>query len=659
MTESRAGADVAFVPLAAVGHPTQVAAEIGSALNTPLTGDQSSTNPLVGTIGTWPLLLVLDTFEHLLAATALLVELLSTCPHLTLLVTSRARLRVTGEHVVDVPPLVGPDPRQLPELDQVAAYDAVRLFVARAQATKDAFVLSKENAAAVSGVCRRLDGLPLAIELAAARSNTFEPAALLARLERRLPLLSGGPHDQPARLQTMHTAIKWSYELLDEAEQALFRRVAVFPADFSLDAAEAMLNHQVGPGCSEGAPSWSPSAPLSDSSALDLVASLVDNSLVQPRPVVAEDPRFGLLDTLRDFALGELEAHGEALTIRRVHADYFLAVAERAAADLTSRDQAAWLNRLEIEHDNLRAGLYWAIDHLEAETALRYCVALWWFWAIRGHWAEGRDWLEQSLAMGGVLPHLRARARFALGSIALVQGDPRRSAALARESLTEHRAIDDGLGTGQSLLLLGRATQRAGFPDAARRHFAEALTRFEELGDERWAASALHNLGLVAYEKKEYDQAIDAFQEALDRWHALGFAWGLASCIPIHLADIARAQGDDVHARLLYRESLTLNREQRDESEIVGLLVGIASLTASWDAAGAGRVLGTASAMRATLGGHVTSEERRDTELATTRIHAALGEQHFVAATAAGSRMSLPEAMAEAEALLARRQDGR
>lgn len=451
-------------------------------------------------------------------------------------------------------------------LASVREADAVRLFVARAVAARDSFRLTAENAHAVADICRDLDGLPLAIELAIARSNVLDPAAMLARLSRRLPLLAGGPPDQPPSLRTMRSAIAWSYDLLTEAEQSVFRRLSVFAGDITLDAVERVMADEPAEVAGEG--------PL-----LDTLCSLVDKSLLQSRPTPDADVRFTMLGTVREFALAELSTRGELAALRGAHARAVLAAAERAGEALTSPDHVTWLDRLEADHADIRAALGWAFAEQDGEMLLRFGVAIWWFWEIRGYWAEGRSWLERGLALGGGSAVTRARARYASAAITMVQGDLTRSLGWAEEALASQRSTGDVAGAGQTLLLLGRTAQRMGDRDAARRHFTEALDRFEQLGDQRWIASALHNLGLVAAADGDDQRASDLLQDSQRRWLELGFdRWGLATCIPTHLADIARRGGEQARAAALYRESLRHSGGQGDRAEIAGILAAVAAI---------------------------------------------------------------------------------
>jgi excisionase family DNA binding protein len=369
---------VAFIPLAAIRDPTLVALTIARAVGVRETGGRPLPEQLARSLRDKRLLLVLDYFEQVTEAGPTIGELLGSCPHLSVLVTSRARLLLSGEQDFPVAPL--PLPRPGCPLSELADIAGVQLFVARARAVNPDFVLAEENAAAVAEICRRLEGLPLAIELAAARVAVLPPAALLARLEHRLAVLTAGPRDVPARHRTLRDAIAWSYELLAPNEQRFFRHLAVFSGGFTLEAADAVCQ-------------------LPQPASLDAVTSLINNSLVQRTEGPGSESRFEMLETIREYGLEQLQAQGELEAAGQRHAEHFLAFAEEAEQMLRSRDQVAKLARLETEHDNLRAALAWSLDAPDrTDVALRLVAALYRFWYLRDHYSEGRKWLEEVLA---------------------------------------------------------------------------------------------------------------------------------------------------------------------------------------------------------------------------------------------------------------------
>ncbi len=479
---------VVVVPLASIGDPAQVASSIAQYL-----GIRDATNrPLVERLKAELCqadgLLFLDNFDPLVEAASLLIDLLGACPGLRLMVASRTLFRLSGEHGFPVPPLALPDPPGSvpPPLERVAGVEAVRLFVERARAIEPAFALTETNAPAVAELCRRLDGLPLAIELAAARANLLPPEAMLTRLARRLPVLTGGARDVPERLRTMRAAIAWSYHLLNADEQALFRRVAVFAGGFTPEAAEVV---GAGGALTEGGGAAPGRARPMAPSVLDLLGSLVDHSLVQRVEPGGADTapggaRLRMLETIREFGLEHLEESGEALAVHRRHADHLLALAERAYRGIHARDGAGWLDRLEVEHDNLRAALRWWLDQGDGEQSLRLAVAPALFWRDRGHLGEGLGWLEQALAASaGRSSALRAEALDLAGDLAWIRGDHERALARFEASLAEAQAIGDAIGLARGRFRLGGVALHRGELERAAALLGEALASFRANGD--------------------------------------------------------------------------------------------------------------------------------------------------------------------------------
>jgi predicted ATPase/class 3 adenylate cyclase len=516
------------------------------------------------------LLLLLDNFEQVLAAAPLVSDLLASCRDLTVLVTSREVLHLAGEYDFPVPPLRLPEVTHLLTPERLSQYEAVRLFIARALAVKPDFAVTNENAPAVADICHRLDGLPLAIELAAARSRLFPPQALRTRLEHRLPLLTGGGRDLPARQQTLRNAIAWSYDLLDAAEQALFRRLAVFVGGCTVKAAEAV--------CLAGG-----------DPALDIVDgldALVSKSLLRPDEESAgEEPRVGMLETIREYALEQLELSGEAERVRGLQAAYYLAVAEQAELELHGPEQVAWVARLEREHDNFRAALAWALDRGErgaptpraergqggpggageaGEVALRLAGALWWFWQMHGDLTEGRRWLEGLVHQRRAAPTARwANGLAKAGYMAWAQGDHGVARAHVEESLAVLRELGDRRGIALALFVLGGVVWAQGDYARARSLGEENLALCRELGDTWHTALALNGLGTMARDQGDYMLARARCEESLALFRELrdtqGVAWSLYG-----LGEVARDQGDDALARSLLEESLALFRELGD-----------------------------------------------------------------------------------------------
>ena len=479
-----------------------------------------------------------------------------------MLVTSRERLHVRGEHEFAVPPLALPDPEHLPDLKALSQYEAVALFLERAQATKPDFQLALTNARALAEICARLDGLPLAIELAAARVKLLPPQTLLARLDQRLQVLASGARDMPARHQTLRDTIAWSYNLLNAQEQCLFRRLAVFLGGCPLEAVEAM------------------SIALGDTDAavLEGMASLLDKSLLQRTQREGQEPRFEMLETVREYGLERLKESGEAEVIQRVHAHYYLALAEAAEAELRGTNEKAWLGRLELEHQNLRAALNWAIAQggEEIETALRLASALWPFWRAHGHLSEGRKILEQVLAHSkAALPAQRAKVLNAAGVLAGLQGSYEQAERLCGESLAIFRELGDQQGMASSLNFLAQvATWKSNYAQA---HVlgGEALTIFRELGDQLGLVATLSTLAMASLNEGDYVQTHAFAEESLMCSTALGNAEGIARSLWL-LAVGSLSQGDTPKAHALLLESQALSKELDDKRGIADTLVILA-----------------------------------------------------------------------------------
>ena len=447
-----------FVDLAPITEPAVVGSAIAQVLEVEESADAPVAQAIARALGSAPALLVLDNFEQVIAAAPFVHELLTAAPALTLLVTSQASLHLREEREFPVPPL------ELPGGDvPVAQAPAVQLFVERAQSVKPAFELTDENAEAVAALCRRLDGLPLAIELAAARVKLLSPQAILNRLQDRLDLLGGGASDLPARQRTLRDAIEWSYNLLEPTEQLLLSRLGVFSGGCSLELADSVAGAGLGVGGS-----------------FEALASLVDKSLVRQWDGADGEPRFGLLETIRLYALEKLEERGELEQLRRAHAERYLALVEAAEPELTRTNQAVWLQRLDEENDNVRAALAWATSAGETELALRLAGALVRFWSSRGLMREGRGRLAEALAAAdGVAPAIIAKARFAAGYAALGEGDLREARAEFERSHELARAAADGRAEGAALAQLAWLSMAAGEPDAAR-ELAEQSTDLAE-----------------------------------------------------------------------------------------------------------------------------------------------------------------------------------
>jgi predicted ATPase/DNA-binding XRE family transcriptional regulator len=552
---------VCFVPLAALGEPTLVAATIAQTLGVRETAGQPLVVCLTAALQARHMLLVLDNFEHVVGAASLLATLMA-APRLTLLVTSRAVLHVYGECEFAVAPLALPAPAQLPPLVELAQYPAVGLFLARAQAVKPTYTLTDEDAPAIVAICRRLDGLPLAIELAAAWVKLFTLQALLGRLDHRLTLLTGGARDRPAHQQTLRAAITWSDDLLTAPEQMLFRRLAVFGGPYTLEAAAAVCTAEANP----------PIAMLHG------LMALVDQSLIRQVEDLEGEPRFTMLETIREYALEGLLASGEAEALRSRHASYYHALVERAEPELRGPQQIIWLERLEAEHDNLRAALGWLLQGGEIAAGQRMAGALWRFWHGRGYLSEGRKWLEGGVAAVTAHSPARARALYGAGMMAFYQSDMARAAELYAASLAVCRAVDDQAGIASALERLGWLAADHGQVAQARTTLEESLARFRALDDRHGMATSLAYLGEVLRTQADDAGAAHLLGESLALSRALKDTRG--STLPLlSLGTIARFQGDYARALAYFEESLTLSRAVQDKHTTATSLRNLGAVT--------------------------------------------------------------------------------
>jgi predicted ATPase len=518
--------------------------EIATRLEVTDIGGAGIQEALIAFLEPLDLFMVLDNFEQVMTATPLVAELLAACPRLTVLATSRAPLRLRAEREFPVPPL--------------AENEAVRLFVERGQAVKPEFRLTAETLPVVAAIVSRVDGLPLAIELAAARVRGLPPAALLARLEQRLPLLSGGPRDLPLRQQTMRDTIAWSYDLLTPAEQVFFRQLAVFVGGFALEAAEAFSA-----AVTDATGDLQSFAPYE---VVDGITSLIDHSLLRQSAASGDEPRYTMLETVREFGLERLEAGGktEEHAVRGAHAAWCLALAEGAEAGLSSPEQLAWLDRLEAEHDNLRAALAWSLEQEDGELALRLSTALEPFWQIRGYPGEGLAWIEQALAKGtDAASTIRARALQRLGRLAIDIGDFDRAQAVFEAGLALRRQVGDRLGVAQSLAALGFiASHRDAFPKA-RAFYEEALAIHRDLDDQHGIARSLYNLSDLLREEGDLAAARRLCQDSLVLWQELGDT-DMVAYLTWSQAVVDRLEGRSADASRRGEEALALFRELRD-----------------------------------------------------------------------------------------------
>ena len=554
-----------FVSLSSISDPGLIASVIVQTLGIREAGGQSPLEILKENLQDSrraPMLLLLDNFEHLIQAAPTMAELLAMGPNLKIMVTSRAALHVYGEHEFPVPPLALPDSRSMPPVD-LLQYPAVALFVQRAVAVKPDFEVNRENASAVTEICSRLDGLPLAIELAAARIKVLSPSSMRTRLAARLQLLTGGARDLPQRQQTLRAAMDWSYDLLSAAEQKLFRRLSVFVGGCNLEGVEAVCDTKRD----------------LDLDLLDGMASMVDKSLVQQIEQGKGESRFVMLETIREYALEKLEASGEEALTKRAHAAYCLVLAEEEATEQSGAEGSDWLERFASEHDNFRAGLEWLTETGDADWGLRLGAALFRFWEMREYLAEGRDRLGKLLKLAGAAAPTKARARalFAAGVLAGEQGHYDSSDVLIRENLDIARQLRDTQGVAVSLNALAVNARDRGDLAVARSLFEESLVIWRELDDSKAVARSLSNLANVVKLEGDYARSRSLYAECLSIFKGLGDRTGVAWSMN-YQGDVARDQGDSAGARALYEQGLAIFRELGDRWGIAGTLADLGSL---------------------------------------------------------------------------------
>jgi len=680
---------ICFVDLASIRDPSLVVPAIARALGVSDTGRQPQVEVLAAAVRDKRLLLLLDNFEQVAEAAPSLANLLRACPALKAVVTSRVRLRLRGEQEYPVAPLGLVEQVARASVTDVAQSEAGRLFAGRAREARPDFALTPENAVAVAAICRRLDGLPLAIELAAARAKVLPPASLLARLERRLPLLTGGGHDLPKRQRTMRDAIAWSHDLLSPEEHAQFRRLSVFVGGSTLEAAEAVadLGGDVGVGV------------------LDGLASLVDKSLLREEDGPGGEPRFAMLETIREFALEQLAASGETVEVQRRHAAFYLALAEAADAELTSSQQAVWLDRLEVDRANLRAALGWGLE-ADATIGLRLAGALGRFWGMRGSVAEGRVHLDALLALPApTRPAARARALNAAGLLARMQGDSARAEALVDEAVCLWRLLHDRRGLVPALYARAWHAKERNDLELAISRFEECLTLareggdrfhiaaclvslaeiandqgnaaradalqrdgvalFQELGDIANVGWSTYSLGAMILHRGQPAAALPLLETALAHFHKVdeprGVAWSLTALAEatwllaeqqatttVPVGDVTRAMGS--RAAGLYAEALGLAVAFEDKRIIVICLEGLATVAFRWgEAEGTIRLLGAAAALREAVPYPMGPHARGVTERIIAGARLTLDERAFTTAWMAGRALPLSQTVVLAE----------
>ena len=634
---------VCWVDLSPLRDPDLVAATIAARLELRQRGQQPLAELLAAHLGPLELLLVLDNVEQLVPATALLQRLLDGCPGLRILATSRVPLPVRGAQEYALAPLPLPPP-DLQDPEAIGAYAAVALFLGRARAIVPRLALTTATAPVLAELCRRLDGLPLAIELAAALVKLLPPQAMLDRLGAGTPtptgaldLLGSGAWDRPERQQTMRSALDWSHDLLEPDEQALFRALAVFAGGWTAEAAEAVARP---PGEIVGY-------------AASIMAALVAKQLVRREAFAGELGRFSMLETTRQYAAERLEREDDAGTAEARHADYYLDLAERAEPELTGPDQARWLARLEAEHGNLRVALGWAARRGEPEIGLRLTAALWRFWYTRGYLAEGRGWLDAALARApsGSVPELalaRARALFAAGVLAAEQGAQAQAQAYSEESLALFRAAGVLRGQAGALNTLGvLARNRRDYP-SAEALYEEVLAIDRSLDDRRGIGAALHNLGIAVVQQGRTERALALFTESLALRRKAANQWGTANTLLSIGAACVRA-GYQAQAHTALGESVGIFHALGDRDGIAGCLEELGALAAAErQPERATHLLGAAARLRETIGAPLPPDDQEETDRIIAELLATLGSERFAIAWAAGQSLPLDGAIAVA-----------
>jgi predicted ATPase/DNA-binding CsgD family transcriptional regulator len=664
-----------WVELASLTDPVLVPQQVASSLGLSEQPGRSLMDTLSEALQTRKLLLALDNCEHLIAVCAHLVEtLLRSCPGLHILTTSREAFNIPGETIWLVPSLDVPDAYHLPPIEGLVKYESVQLFIERATSVLPAFRLTQENAQALVQVCHRLDGLPLAIELAAARVKIISLEQIATRLDHSYRLLAGGSRTALPRQQTLQATIEWSYHLLPEKERILFRRLSVFLGSFALEAAEAVC---AGNG-------------LEQNEVLDLLTHLVDKSLVAVTQRSGE-ARYRQLETIRQYAQEKLQEFGEAARMRRHHRDWYARLAEQAKAETLEARQGSWFDRLEAEHENLRVALGWSLDQQEAETAARIGAGIFRFWLLRGYISEGRLWMERALSGFSEQNAVRAQALNVAVVLTIQQDDYQTARTLAEESLDLCRELAERRETGYALNTLGWLAHNEGDYAGAVTYFEESLALFRELGQkhdialvlsslgltvlslgeyERAAAlceeslalsrergdpssiaSVLTNLGMITLARGDVERAKELCEESLARRKTLVDKGGCAHTLTI-LGRIALIQGDAARATASYQESLTLRQETGEKEGIATALEGLAAVAGmQGQPVRVVRLYGAASSLRKMIGAPLPPIDRSSYEQTIAAVRALLDEPTFTAAWTEGRAMPLVEAIAEAAQL--------
>jgi predicted ATPase/DNA-binding XRE family transcriptional regulator len=664
-----------FVALASVRDPEELPDAIARSLGIPSAGGALTLDSLGMALQGRRLLLVLDNLEQVVEGASLLSALLARCPALRMLATSRISLRLRGEQLYPVRPLELPEFGQTVSVDSAMNWPAIALFVQRAQAAQPSFALSPANAASVEAICRRLDGLPLALELAAARVEVLPPAALLARLPRRLSLLTGGARDAPARHRALRAAIAWSYDLLSESERRLFSHLSVFSNSWTLEAAEAV--------CLDATASERPQPDILDGLWLLVEHNLVQTTQDSPR----DEARFRMLETIHEFASEYLQASGEAATLARRHAEYFLAIARRLEPGLVGLDQAYNLRRLDQEQDNLRAALRWTVEAKQVDLGLQLVGSLWRFWLRRGAAVDKRPDVDALLAasVDAAPTSVLARALLGAGALASYAGDYVAADDFLVRAAACAQAVGDEVCTAEAYHHLGELAFVRGTYALADEHYAASLSLFRRLGDavrlsdvlvsrarllantgnmaeartileqsvalardihdQRLIASALQRLGQIDYMQADVTRAREHVGQALALFQSIGDRQSCATCFT-DLGDAAVAVGDLTGASVAYHQGLVLARDVADRRRIFLLIRAVAALAALQDEpVRAIRLAAAADRARKELGARSAPQSAAVVERLLVRARGALTSEQITSAELIGSGMTLERAL--------------
>ena len=626
--------------MGAITNPELISSTIAQTLEVKETGGKPILEALKNYLREKQMLIVADNFEQVIDAASNISELLAAASNLKFLITSRELLHLSAEREFVVPPLAVPDEISNISLGELSNYEAIKLFVERARNSKPNFALTEENADDIVEICARLDGLPLAIELAAARIKILSPNMVLAKLENSLKLLTGGATDLPARQQTMRGAVEWSYELLNVDEKTLFRRLAVFAGGFTFEAAEAVCNNYE--------LSQDPRPKTGDQSEiLELITSLVDKSLLVAKDQAGGEQRFRMLEVVREYVLECLEKNDEAEEMRRRYANYFLALGEEAGPHLTSAESVKWLNRLEEEHDNLRDTLAWLLEN-DAEMAARLAAALWAFWSNYSHLTEGRKWLKASLERGSLDAPVVVRFKLlnALGWVVLKQGDFLTAQKLYEEGLAAGRAANDLLQIARSNSGLGAVAYVQGNFTAARKFEEKGLGIYRELNNNYGIAASLNNLGELWRNEGDNAAARPLLEESLAIRRQIGNKAGVCDTLN-NLGSIAYGESDFVAARTHYTEALATAQVLGAKITLSFSLDGFAALAVEGEELElAAQIAGATEHLREQIGFKIEPADQRFREFYFAELKTKMDEVAFAKYYEQGRKLKLEQAVA-------------